>query len=179
MHLQDDSFLHREMWDFANTPEDNYPLLLHYHPLVIYRHQVIKQADVVLALFLLGDLEKAQEYIRCAALMDLADIGGNVRNGAHIASIGGTWLAVVYGYAGLRDYDSQLSFNPQVPEAVEGIRFVLTVRGQELEIDMERNAVTYLLRQGSELVITHQGQDITLSVGVLCAVPLTSSREGR
>jgi alpha,alpha-trehalose phosphorylase len=29
--------------------------LLNYHPLVIYRHQVIKQADIVLAMFLLGD----------------------------------------------------------------------------------------------------------------------------
>jgi alpha,alpha-trehalose phosphorylase len=42
------------VWDFANTPKENYPLLLHYHPLVIYRHQVCKQADVVLALLLLS-----------------------------------------------------------------------------------------------------------------------------
>ncbi|WP_274364239.1 beta-phosphoglucomutase [Paenibacillus thermotolerans] len=49
---QDDSFLEKAVWDFANTPKDKYPLLLHYHPLVIYRHQVLKQADVVLATFL-------------------------------------------------------------------------------------------------------------------------------
>ena len=42
-------------WDFANTPQDKYPLLLYFHPLVIYRHQVIKQADIVLAMFLLGN----------------------------------------------------------------------------------------------------------------------------
>jgi alpha,alpha-trehalose phosphorylase len=53
---QDDSFLDRERWDFANTPPENYPLLLFYHPLNIYRKQVIKEADVVLAMFLLGDL---------------------------------------------------------------------------------------------------------------------------
>jgi alpha,alpha-trehalose phosphorylase len=52
---QDDSFLEREPWDFQNTPPDHYPLLLFYHPLNIYRKQVIKQADVVLAMFLLGD----------------------------------------------------------------------------------------------------------------------------
>ena len=55
VHPQDEHFLEREVWDFAATPSDNYPLLLHYHPLVIYRFQVIKQADVVLAMFLLGD----------------------------------------------------------------------------------------------------------------------------
>jgi len=52
---QDDSFLDREPWDFKNTPREHYPLLLFYHPLNIYRKQVIKQADVVLAMFLLGD----------------------------------------------------------------------------------------------------------------------------
>jgi alpha,alpha-trehalose phosphorylase len=55
IHEQDDSFLSKKPWDFANTPEENYPLLLHYHPLVIYRHQVCKQADVVLALMLLSN----------------------------------------------------------------------------------------------------------------------------
>ena len=34
---------------------EKFPLLLHYHPLVIYRHQVLKQADIVLAMFLLGN----------------------------------------------------------------------------------------------------------------------------
>src|SRR4029434_3519374 len=54
--LQDDSFLDREPWDFQNTPPEHYPLLLFYHPLNIYRKRVIKQADVVLAMFLLGDM---------------------------------------------------------------------------------------------------------------------------
>jgi alpha,alpha-trehalose phosphorylase len=52
---QDAGFLQREVWDLANTPSDKRPLLLHYHPLVIYRFQVLKQADVVLAMFLQGD----------------------------------------------------------------------------------------------------------------------------
>jgi len=45
----------RKAWDFRGVPPEKYPLLLHFHPLVIYRHQVIKQADVVLAMLLLGD----------------------------------------------------------------------------------------------------------------------------
>jgi alpha,alpha-trehalose phosphorylase len=54
IHPQDGHFLDREVWDLQATPPQNRPLLLHYHPLVIYRFQVIKQADVVLALFLRG-----------------------------------------------------------------------------------------------------------------------------
>jgi alpha,alpha-trehalose phosphorylase len=55
IHPQDAHFLEREVWDLEATPADNFPLLLHYHPLAIYRHQVIKQADIVLAMFLLGN----------------------------------------------------------------------------------------------------------------------------
>jgi alpha,alpha-trehalose phosphorylase len=55
IHPQDASFLDREVWNLEQTPPDRFPLLLHYHPLVIYRHQVLKQADVVLAMLLLGD----------------------------------------------------------------------------------------------------------------------------
>ncbi|MFB8145498.1 glycoside hydrolase family 65 protein [Microbacterium sp. NPDC056003] len=55
IHPQDHVFLEREIWDLENTPPDKRPLLLHFHPLVIYRYQVLKQADVVLALFLQGN----------------------------------------------------------------------------------------------------------------------------
>ena len=56
--------LERELWPFEDTPADKYPLLLHYHPLVIYRHQVSKQADAVLAMvqcrYLFTQEEKAK-----------------------------------------------------------------------------------------------------------------------
>ena len=60
--------MNKAPWDFAHVPADKYPLLLHFHPLVIYRHQVCKQADLVLALFLLGDVFTADEKKR---LVDL------------------------------------------------------------------------------------------------------------
>ncbi|MDR2322217.1 MAG: glycoside hydrolase family 65 protein [Microbacterium sp.] len=55
IHPQDSLFLEREVWDLPATPAEQRPLLLHFHPLVIYRFQVLKQADVVLALFLQGN----------------------------------------------------------------------------------------------------------------------------
>ena len=61
IHPQDSSFHEREVWDLRNTPADKRPLLLHYHPLVIYRFQVLKQADVVLALFLQGEYFTAEQ----------------------------------------------------------------------------------------------------------------------
>lgn len=53
--LQDQDFFGKQPWPFDATPASNYPLLLHYHPLHIYRHQVAKQADAVLAVALMPE----------------------------------------------------------------------------------------------------------------------------
>ena len=52
---QDATFLTHERWDLSDTPAERFPLLLHHHPLTIYRRQVLKQADVVMAMLLLGN----------------------------------------------------------------------------------------------------------------------------
>ena len=204
IHPQDDSFLDKERWDFENTPPEKYPLLLAFHPLTIYRHQVIKQADVVLAMFLhgenfsleqkkrnfefydplttgdsslssciqsiiameIGEFDKAVLYARVALLMDLADVGGNVKDGCHIASMGGTWMTMVYGFAGMRDYDGVLTFRPRRPPDGEGImRIPLTMRGQriEVEIDAEARTVKYSLREGEGLMLRHEEEEIHLT----------------
>jgi len=66
IHPQDAVFLEKEVWDLESTPDEQRPLLLHFHPLVIYRYQVLKQADVVLALYLQGnhftDAEKLADF---------------------------------------------------------------------------------------------------------------------
>jgi alpha,alpha-trehalose phosphorylase len=202
IYPQDDGFLDRQPWDFDNTPADRYPLLLFYHPLNIYRSQVIKQADVILAMFLLshefsadakrrnfdfydplttgdsslsscieaivalevGEFDKAVSYMRAALLMDLADVGGNVTDGCHIASMGGTWTALVYGFGGLRDYDGMLSFRPQrPPEGRSTLRFALTYRGRALEVEIAPDSTTYTMRVGDELVFRHEDEAITLT----------------
>ena len=199
---QDDGFLDLEPWDFRNTPRDRYPLLLFYHPLNIYRKQVIKQADVVLAMFLLGgafppdakkrnfefydplttgdsslsscveaiiaaeigDTDKAVRYGMAALLMDLADVGGNVKDGCHIASMGGTWMMLTYGLGGMRDDDGTLSFWPRrAPEDNAVLRFPVTYRGQMLDIEIGPDTVEYALRDGECLVIRHEAEEIRLT----------------
>jgi alpha,alpha-trehalose phosphorylase len=86
--------------------------------------------------------------------MDLDDIGGNVKNGCHIASMGGTWMVFAYGFGGLRDYDGVLSFCPRrAPEMTGLLRFPLTYRGQVLET----------LREGESLVIHHEAEEVRLT----------------
>jgi alpha,alpha-trehalose phosphorylase len=210
IHPQDDTFLEKKVWDFDHTPSDRYPLLLHYHPLVIYRQQVIKQADVALAMVLLGDHfsleqkrrnfdyydplttgdsslsvciqsilalevgyhDKALEYAHYAVLMDLGNLEGNVKDGCHIASLGGSWMLCVYGLAGMREYGGRLSFNPRLPKGLKSLHFPLAVQGRVLEVEINAEAATYRLREGKPFKFQHQDQEITLSKGESKSVPI-------
>jgi len=64
VHPQDQGFLLHDPWDFAGTPPEKYPLLLHFPYFQLYRRQVCKQADLVLALHLHGDVFSAEEKRR-------------------------------------------------------------------------------------------------------------------
>ena len=181
--LQDDHFLERKRWDFDATPPEKHPLLLHYHPLELYRHQVIKQTDVVLATYLVGKhfsedekrrtfdyydplttgdsslsacvqsvmasevgyADAAFDYFLDACAVDLLDLHGNTADGLHIASCGGTWLALVAGFGGLRDADGDVRFSPRLPAAWDRLCFRVQVRGQLIEVDMTAAETTYRL----------------------------------
>ena len=60
---QDDAFLSKKRMEIGSLPREDFPLLLHYHPLFLYRHQVCKQADTVLAHFLYEEGE-SEEVIK-------------------------------------------------------------------------------------------------------------------
>jgi phosphoglycolate phosphatase-like HAD superfamily hydrolase len=62
------------------------------------------------------------------------------------------------------DYQQYVDGKPRF-DGVRSFRCREGFRDQLLEVDIEPNSVTYLLRQGSELVIAHQGEDVKLSVG--------------
>ena len=66
-----------------------------------------------------GHLELAYDYFGEAALMDLHDLEHNTRDGVHIASLAGAWIAAVAGFGGMRDHGGKLSFAPRLPARLE------------------------------------------------------------
>ena len=64
VHPQAEGFTEHARWDFESTPPDEYPLLLHFPYFDLYRKQVVKQADLVLAMHLRGDAFSAEEKAR-------------------------------------------------------------------------------------------------------------------
>ncbi len=191
IHPQDDNFLELERWDFENTPPDNYPLLLHYHPLVIYRHQVLKQADVVLAMALRSDQfsldqrrrnfdyydpittgdsslsacvqamaaaqigydDLALTYFREALFVDLADTHGNTVDGVHVASAGGVWGTIAFGFAGLFDAGTALRFTPSLPDAWQSVMFRMQRHGSRMVIELNHEGCTVHVLSGNPVPI--------------------------
>jgi alpha,alpha-trehalose phosphorylase len=209
IHAQDESFLDREVWNLAETPREKFPLLLHYHPLVIYRSQVLKQADVVLAMFLLGNEytieqkrrnfeyydalttgdsslsacvqsivaaeigkdDEALAYFRYALLMDLGDVAGNVSDGVHVAAAGGVWMALVFGFGGVRDFGGDLSFDPRLPTRWQRLAFSLRFRDRQVRVTIAHDEERYEIDEGEPLDITIRGKPHVLRVGRPVIVP--------
>jgi alpha,alpha-trehalose phosphorylase len=207
---QDAQFLDQEVWDLKNTPADKRPLMLHYHPLVIYRFQVLKQADVVLALFLQGDhfsseqkradfeyydpittgdstlsgvvqsiiaaevgyRDLALRYFHSSLFVDLADLHGNAADGVHVASTGGVWNALVYGFAGMRDYDGIITFDPRLPPSWKGLTFSITLHGTRLKVDLRADRMTFTVLAGEQAEVQVRGCPVTVRAGHEVTVPL-------
>jgi alpha,alpha-trehalose phosphorylase len=70
VHPQSEGFTSHQVWDFEHTDPGQYPLLLHFPYFDIYRKQVTKQADLVLALHICGDAFSEEEKARNFAYYD-------------------------------------------------------------------------------------------------------------
>lgn len=197
---QDDSFLQKEKWDFAGTPKENYPLLLHYHPLYIYRYQVLKQADTVLAHFIyedaqdlgtirksfayyekitthdsslsrciysivaakLGEAHKAYEYFGESAKLDLFNLHHNTKDGIHTANMGGNYMAIVYGFGGLRLKETGLYFSPLLPERWQSFCFQIRYEDSSIRIEVNKELISFTLAEGKEKEIFVYGNSYLL-----------------
>ncbi|MBI9093529.1 MAG: beta-phosphoglucomutase [Sphaerochaeta sp.] len=203
IYAQDDSFLKKAPWPFDATPKEKHPLLLHFHPLVIYRHRVLKQPDLVLAQFFLSGLFtkaersrnfsfyepyttgdsslshciqsimasdsfqslKAWTYFKKTVRLDIDDIQGNSVDGIHTASMAGSWMAVVYGFAGFRDWKGTFSFDPKLPTAWKALTFCLTLHNAVLKVVLRPNEVSYTLMTGKEVELVHRNVTCSLKEG--------------
>ncbi|TDC30731.1 glycoside hydrolase family 65 protein, partial [Micromonospora sp. KC213] len=213
VHQQVEGFTRLQEWDFEHTPPEKYPLLLHYPYFDLYRKQVIKQADLVLAMHWRGDAftsdeklrnflyyerrtvrdsslsactqaviaaevgypELAHRYLREAALMDLHDLNENTRDGVHMASLAGAWIALVAGFGGLRDHDGTLSFAPRLSSRLSRLDFSVQWRSMRLRVDIRPHQVTYSLRDGGpEAVVElrHHGEQVWVTAGQPVTVPV-------
>jgi alpha,alpha-trehalose phosphorylase len=217
VHSQADGFTRHQRFDFDHVRPEQYPLLLHFPYFDLYRKQVVKQPDLVLALHLRGDafsdeekarafayyepltvgdsslsactraviaaevghLELAYDYFADAALIDLDDLEHNTRDGLHIASLAGAWIAAVGGLGGLRDHGGKLSFKPRLPRNLTRLAFRVSFRRRRLLVEVEQEHATYSLGSGEPLEIGHHDERFTVTAGApeTRSIPPVTPRE--
>ena len=122
-----------------------------------------------------GHLDLAFDYLGEAALMDLRDLEHNARDGVHIASLAGTWVALVSGFGGLRDADGTFSFAPRLPGGLTRLVFTLFIRGRRLRVEVTHAEARYSLADGDPLEILHHGEPVSLPAGKPQARPIPAA----
>ena len=205
---QDDSFLQKPIWDLEATPKQEFPLLLHYHPLHLYRYQVCKQADTVLAHFLfpdsadirtqeksfryyekitthdsslstcvfsmqasrLGLFDEAASYFGDSAKLDLLNLHGNSSDGVHTANMGGSYMAFVFGFGGVRITEDGLYIEPFLPQMIRGYSFKFSYRGNLISVSVGEQDTAVELVYGKEITFRCKDKCYSLSGGEKCSI---------
>jgi alpha,alpha-trehalose phosphorylase len=112
-----------------------------------------------------GHLDLAYDYFGEAALMDLDDLEHNTRDGLHMASLAGSWIAAVVGFGGMRDSRRGLTFRPRLPAALARLRFNVVMRGRRLRVEVNHSKAIYELIDGEPMNIFHGDESVHLEVG--------------
>lgn len=99
----------------------------------------------------IGYLKEGYEYFSQSARMDLDDYHNNFYAGIHAANMAGTWQAIVNGFAGVRCQQSELRFEPSIPEEWEEYAFRLRFRGTLLEIEISKKEAKFTVIEGTKI----------------------------
>jgi alpha,alpha-trehalose phosphorylase len=93
----------------------------------------------------------AVPYLRHAAFLDLANLAGNSADGVHMATAGGLWQALVFGFGGFRSKDGQARLEPHLPPEWDHLRFVVSVRGSRLRVEVTADRLSVSLISGESV----------------------------
>ena len=111
----------------------------------------------------IGDPEKALRYYMRSIDLDLEDTQGNTGDGIHAANMGGSYMGIVFGFAGLRIRRDGLSLRPCIPAGIVSYSFALQYRGKRIRLEVTRETITLtadapvsLTVYGEKVAIDHQ-----------------------
>ncbi|MGW8316339.1 MAG: glycosyl hydrolase family 65 protein, partial [Bacteroidales bacterium] len=135
-----------------------------YEPRTVHESSLSPCVHSILASRLGKKLRAYELYLRTSRL-DLDDYNNEVSEGLHITSMGGTWMAVVYGFGGMRIINGMPDFNPSLPENWSTLSFKIIYRKRTLKVIIERGRITIQNLEGEALELTIAGSLVTIGAG--------------
>jgi len=120
------------------TKQRNY---LYYEKRTLHKSSLSPSIYAALAAEI-GEEHRAYHYFEIAAYTDLKNIYNNTNMGIHAASLGGTWQALIHGFAGIRLRKGILTFNPRLPSSWKKFKATIKYRGYDILTEIDEEKVT-------------------------------------
>jgi alpha,alpha-trehalose phosphorylase len=125
-----------------------------------------------------GHVDLAYDYLGETALVDLNNLAHNTRDGVHMASLAGAWIALIAGFGGVRNHHGVLTFQPRLPDQLRRLRFGVGVNGQFVRVTVTPDQATYELDAGEPVDVVHHGHAITIETGRPVSHPIPHIEPG-
>lgn len=133
-----------------------------YEPMCVHESSLSPCIHSIIASEI-GEHDKAYEMYQRTARLDLDNYNNDTKDGLHITSMTGSWLAIVQGFAQMKTFDNKLSFAPFLPEKWDSYSFRINYRGRLLELKVDCNNTYIKLVSGNPLEMEIYGDKILLS----------------
>lgn len=175
MLKQPDVLMFMLLYNSDFTPEQIQANYDYYEPLCIHESSLSPSVHSILACQL-GRLEAGYEFFKFASRMDLDNYNRNTGEGLHTTSIAGSWMNVIYGFAGLRSDGEALSLAPAVPSNWESYSFTILYKSNRISVSVGREAVRIIMsepreNEGSDARIILYGKETVLTPGEEIIIP--------
>ncbi|MGZ4140974.1 MAG: glycosyl hydrolase family 65 protein [Actinomycetota bacterium] len=104
-----------------------------------------------------GETERALELLRLACRLDLADLTGTTASGLHMATLGGIWQAIVFGFLGMRTLEGGgFSIDAHLPAAWKALEVNMRIQGRHVRVRAQDEAIE---------IVTDQPIDVSVAGG--------------
>ena len=111
-----------------------------YEPLTVHESSLSPSIHSIIASYL-GRIEKAYTLFLHSSRMDLDNYNSDTEDGCHITSMGGSWMAIIEGFAGMRIKNGVISFHPSLPKKWNYYSFKIIFRHAILKVRVDTNNI--------------------------------------
>ena len=102
----------------------------------------------------INNVDKAYDYYIRASRLDLDDYNKEIKQGLHITSMGGSWMSIVEGFAGLKVKNDKIYFDTKIPKKWESYSFKVNIKNRKIEIKIDQKSTSAKLISGDKINLT-------------------------
>ena len=111
----------------------------------------------------INNVDKAYDYYIRASRLDLDDYNKEIKQGLHITSMGGSWMSIVEGFAGLKVKNDKIYFDTKIPKKWESYSFKVNIKNRKIEIKIDQKSTSAKLISGDKINLIINDTDTILN----------------